>query len=150
MTSTIYNARWGTKMPAPYDICTFVQTKGYYPAGVIWHCEKCHSSGGGHSESHCIACCRSFGGDTAFLAHQIYDATGDTICRDPSSLKTKTGRARFKLIQRKRASVWVLNTTQGRTGNAQATAKARSALMRHRLSYSAPVSGSKPRRRGVA
>lgn len=80
------------------DICEL----DYWPN--FTHCRDCHRTWHGHAECHCGQCCRSFGGDIAFLAHRA-----DGVCRDPSGLKTKDGQPRFRIIERKDGYVWVQN-----------------------------------------
>lgn len=84
------------------DVCVFTELNGHVPAGIVQHCEKCHQSGYGRSELHCVSCCRWFGSETVFTAHQTDDG-----CRDPLDLITKDGKRRFKAVERQGKLVWV-------------------------------------------
>jgi hypothetical protein len=86
------------------EVCRDIEAKGY---SDIAHCggpNGCHRTWGGHAEAHCAVCHRQFGGDVAFMAHQA-----DGICRDPAQLKTRTGRPRFRIVERKHGVVWIQN-----------------------------------------
>lgn len=97
--------------------CVTVEKLGYNPSNKS-HCEKCHRSWRGLAEGHCDNCCRHFGGDTAFQAH-----IADGICRDPSVLKTKGGKPRFRPIERIDGIVWVKAESGLRDGNRLAARK---------------------------
>jgi hypothetical protein len=89
------------------QLCAFAEENGYYlPTWrVVWHCERCHATGGGHSELHCVTCCRTFGGETAFTAHQTIEG-----CRHPGGLITKAGVPRLRSVSRGNKQVWVMNS----------------------------------------
>lgn len=84
-------------------VCEFTETHGYSP-GKTFHCDDCHRSWTGHAEAHCTQCCRHFSGDSAFQAHRV-----EGECRDPSLLKDRSGKPRFKPVMRKDGFVWVRN-----------------------------------------
>jgi hypothetical protein len=101
----------------PCATCATTERLGYNPSNKS-HCEKCHRSWRGHAEGHCDACCRHFGGDTAFQAH-----IADGVCRDPSVLKTRAGKPRFRPIERVDGIVWVKAESAYGDGNRLASKK---------------------------
>lgn len=108
------------------SVCAFAEEHGYAPPGTGsgHHCGPigCHVTLSSPNFSHCgnndgSGCHRSFGSDSAFLAHQGPNG----ICRDPAVLMRGEGenqRPRFKLVERGRgpvrASVWA-TAHDGRT-----------------------------------
>jgi hypothetical protein len=87
--------------------CDFASANGHFPGKVV-HCDECHRSWTGLAECHCSDCHRHFSGDSAFQAHREHGE-----CRDPSILKDKNDKPRFKPIQRKDGFVWVRNVDFG-------------------------------------
>ena len=104
-------------MPAKCDICEIAEEHGYYKGfgSRMSHCDKCHRSWTGRSENHCTGCCRHFGGEVAFNAHQTHDKEGNTICSDPTTAKRGDEKPRFRPIERVDGIVWV----QAKSGTAE-------------------------------
>jgi hypothetical protein len=56
--------------------------------------------GTGYSTCHCAGCCRTFTSVASFDMHQVLDDDGNAVCRDPATLKSKSGSPRLVPLRR--------------------------------------------------
>jgi hypothetical protein len=69
------------------------------PNGHGGWCPDCHLAWSETKAAHCAGCCAHFSSDSAFDLHHTLDPeTRKTICHDPATLRTRSGKP--KLVNR--------------------------------------------------